>query len=103
MSLCQCQLDIACQVAQEESKLGASSAEGGINERQESWLFRETYLLLQSWCLGRLMVSDFYMVFGTSFQSEEKKETLQSLQTLNTMSWQWKMQLSHSNNMPCSE
>lgn len=33
----------------------------------------------------------------------KKKETLQNLQTLNTMSWQWKMQLSHSNNMPVSE
>ena len=84
------QLDTACQVAPEESTLGASSAKvgGGKTEGDQALLFRDTSLLLQRWGLERLMVSDFYMVFGTSFQSKEGNETLQSLQTLNTMSWQ---------------
>lgn len=54
------QLDTACQVAPGERKLGASSAKGvgegwGKTEGEQALLVRGTSLLLQRWCLKRLM------------------------------------------------
>lgn len=59
------QLDTACQARPEESKSGPVLRRG--KDRESGTALQRTSLLLQGQCLGRLMLSDVYTVFGTSF------------------------------------